>query len=168
MLSLEFERSETMADIRNDQYLHRPGAGRGAVTPTDPMEVRIFDGAGNPVAPATETTLAAIQAAVGATNDSAVAAGAAGTVSAKLRRITADLADVLARLNTDLSTRASEQTLVQVQDALSALAGTVDAGAQKVTLSGSSAAEGGPPPTQIVAVGGRYDETPRALQSGQH
>src|SRR5690606_11498756 len=97
-------------------------------------------GAGNPVAPATETTLAAVQAAVGATNDSAVAAGAAGTVSAKLRRITADLADVLARLNTDLSTRASEQTLVQARDALSALAGTVDAGAQKVTLTGSNLA----------------------------
>lgn len=51
-------------------------------------------------------------------------------------RLNADLADVLARLNTDLSTRASEQTLVQARDALSALAGTVDAGAQKVTLSG--------------------------------
>src|SRR5690606_32694351 len=33
--------------------------------------------------------------------------------------------------------RASEQTLVQARDALSALAGTVDAGAQKVTLTGS-------------------------------
>src|SRR5690606_24409983 len=139
-----------------------------------PLEARLYDGAGNPITPATETTLAAVQDAVGATNDSAVAAGAAGTVSAKLRRvtadlgsilerlisdlgasgdaaaapgaagsvnaklrrITADLADVLARLNTDLPTRASEQTLVQVRDALSALAGTVDAGAQKVTLTG--------------------------------
>lgn len=47
-----------MADIRNDQYLHRPGAGRGAITPADPLETRLFDGSGNPIAPATETTLA--------------------------------------------------------------------------------------------------------------
>src|SRR5690606_24852248 len=173
MLSLEFERSETMADIRNDQYLHRPGAGRGAVTPTDPLEVRIFDGTGNPVAPATEgkqdqilsalvnlentvgteATLAAVKSVldslteflntrlnanlstlatntslntvrdyIGSTDDAAASAGGTGSVSAKLRRLTADLADVLARLNTDLPTRASEQTLVQVRDALSALA----------------------------------------------
>lgn len=91
-----------MADIRNDQYLHRPGAGRGAVTPSDPLEARLYDGAGNPITPATETTLAAVQAAVGATNDSAVAAGAAGTVSAKLRRVTADLGSILERLISDL------------------------------------------------------------------
>lgn len=30
-----------MADIRNDQYLHRPGAGRGAITPADPLEVQL-------------------------------------------------------------------------------------------------------------------------------
>src|SRR5690606_19027014 len=63
-------------------------------------------------------------------------AGGTGSASAKLRSLTADLADVLARLNTDLPTRASEQTLVQARDALSALAGTVDAGAREVTLSG--------------------------------
>lgn len=31
-----------MADIRNDQYLHRPGAGRGAITPADPLEVTLM------------------------------------------------------------------------------------------------------------------------------
>lgn len=43
-----------MADVRNDQYLHRPGAGRGAVSPADPLEARLYDGAGQPIAPATE------------------------------------------------------------------------------------------------------------------
>jgi len=38
-----------MADIRNDQYLHRPGAGRGAITPADPLEVLLYDGSGNPL-----------------------------------------------------------------------------------------------------------------------
>src|SRR5690606_20747240 len=37
-----------MADIRNDQYLHRPGAGRGAVTPDDPLEVLLHSG-GQPI-----------------------------------------------------------------------------------------------------------------------
>jgi len=60
-----------MADIRNDQYLHRPGAGRGAVTPTDPMEARLYDDDGNPVNPATEETLDNILDAVGAPGDSA-------------------------------------------------------------------------------------------------
>src|SRR5690606_33654225 len=38
-----------MADIRNDQYLHRPGAGRGAITPADPMEVRLYGPDGEPI-----------------------------------------------------------------------------------------------------------------------
>jgi len=37
-----------MADIRNDQYLHRPGAGRGAITPADPFEVLLHSG-GQPI-----------------------------------------------------------------------------------------------------------------------
>src|SRR5690606_20530908 len=37
-----------MADIRNDQYLHRHGAGRGAITPTDPLEVLLHSG-GQPI-----------------------------------------------------------------------------------------------------------------------
>src|SRR5690606_3609518 len=66
------------------------------------------------------------------------------------------------------SSVAKEATLSGVKSAVDTLAGIVSDGAAKVTLSGSSAAEGGSPPTQIVAVGGRYDATPRALQSGQH
>jgi len=37
-----------MADIRNDQYLHRPTAGRGAITPADPLEVLLHSG-GQPI-----------------------------------------------------------------------------------------------------------------------
>src|SRR5690606_25488834 len=44
-----------MADIRNDQYLHRPGAGRGAITPADPFEVLLYDGVGNPLLVKTPT-----------------------------------------------------------------------------------------------------------------
>src|SRR5690606_17127672 len=44
-----------MADIRNDQYLHRPGAGRGAITPADPFEVLLYDGSGNPLLVKTPT-----------------------------------------------------------------------------------------------------------------
>lgn len=44
-----------MADIRNDQYLHRPGAGRGAITPADPLEVLLYDGSGNPLLVKTPT-----------------------------------------------------------------------------------------------------------------
>lgn len=40
--------------------------------------------------------------------------------------------------------------------------------AQEVTVSGASAAEGGTPPINILAVGGRYDATPRSLSDGQH
>lgn len=38
-----------MADIRNDQFLHRPGAGRGAITPTDPLEARLYNANGEVV-----------------------------------------------------------------------------------------------------------------------
>lgn len=38
-----------MADVRNDQYLHRPSAGRGAITPTDPLEVRLYGPNGEPI-----------------------------------------------------------------------------------------------------------------------
>src|SRR5690606_37890663 len=44
-----------MADIRNDQYLHRPAAGRGAITPADPLEVLLYDGSGNPLLVKTPT-----------------------------------------------------------------------------------------------------------------
>lgn len=37
-----------MADIRNDQYLHRPTAGRGAITAQDPLEVLLHSG-GQPI-----------------------------------------------------------------------------------------------------------------------
>src|SRR5690606_6624088 len=70
---------------------------------------------------ASNTSLNTVRDYIGSTGDAAASAGGTGSVSAKLRRLTADLADVLARLNTDLPTRASEQTLVQARDALSAL-----------------------------------------------
>src|SRR5690606_3083875 len=44
-----------MADIRNDQYLHRPTAGRGAITAQDPLEVLLYDGSGNPLLVKTPT-----------------------------------------------------------------------------------------------------------------
>src|SRR5690606_19834633 len=37
-----------MADIRNDQYLHRLTAGRGAITAQDPLEVLLHSG-GQPI-----------------------------------------------------------------------------------------------------------------------
>src|SRR5690606_2964412 len=35
--------------IRNDQYLHRLTAGRGAVKPDDPLEVRLYGPDGQPI-----------------------------------------------------------------------------------------------------------------------
>lgn len=37
-----------MAYVRNDQYLHRPTAGRGAITAQDPLEVLLHSG-GQPI-----------------------------------------------------------------------------------------------------------------------
>ena len=45
-----------MADIRNDQYLHRPGAGRGAITPADPLEVQLMSRSTSKEVNATATT----------------------------------------------------------------------------------------------------------------
>src|SRR5690606_36983387 len=90
---------------------------------------------------------------------------AANPMEVRVRQLEAQIAALQqfleARLNTDLSTRASEQTLVQARDALSALAGTVDAGAQKVTLTGSLMEIYGPteaerPAANTVPVGAVY------------
>src|SRR5690606_26011480 len=48
------------------------------------------------------------------------------------------------------------------------LSALIDNDALKTTLTGSTAEEAGTPPEQIVAIGGRYDETPRSLSDGEH
>ena len=65
---------------------------------------------------------------------------------------------------------ATENTLSQAVQKLESIVSslqqtlTVDG---EVQLKGSSASEGGAPPAQILAVGGRYDATPRLLSKGQ-
>lgn len=109
-----------MADIRNDQYLHRPGAGRGAVSPADPLEARLYDGAGQPIAPATEGKQDQLISALG------TLANTLGT-EATLALVKADLDALAAK---DFATQAT----------LAALKALFDNGGAKVQLTGSAMA----------------------------
>lgn len=81
--------------------------------------------------------LKGILADLGQTTDAMVDAGAAGSVAAKLRRVTNDLSGVLAKLDVAASTRASETTLADVKAAVEALAALIENGALKTALQGS-------------------------------
>ena len=67
---------------------------------------------------ATQTTLSALQTATGASADAVVDAGAVGTLSAKLRRLTADLGALLTAFNAE--DFAQETTLQAFSDAFDA------------------------------------------------
>lgn len=109
-----------MADIRNDQFLHRPGAGRGAITPADPLEARLYDGAGQPIAPATEGKQDSIIAALntlattlGTEATLGLLKAALDTISGKVATETTlgqavqKLTDLLARLENALTVQGS-------------------------------------------------------------
>ena len=128
-----------MADVRNDQYLHRPGAGRGAVSPADPLEARLYDGAGQPIAPATEGKQDQLISALGTLANTLGTEATLALVKAALDvLVSKDFATqtTLAAVLEKLADLATESTLDGVKSAVDALASTVDAGAQKVTLTG--------------------------------
>ena len=104
-----------------------PSRGSIPRTSTDPVSViasvtapvGVENVAGAQVNPATQDTLALQYAALGAAADAVVAAGAAGTHSAKLRRLTTDLgallvlfAVVATATNTKISVGSSDTTIL--------------------------------------------------------
>src|SRR5690606_19596027 len=98
--------------IRNDQYLHRPTAGRGAIKPDDPLEVRLYGPNGQPLS-VIDNKLAVraadLETLIGALNDSAVTNPA-------------NAASVIAALKGLLSVVGKEATLGQILSALAPLA----------------------------------------------
>src|SRR5690606_1266618 len=58
--------------IRNDQYLHRLTAGRGAIKPDDPLEVRLYGPDGKPIGVQDDALKVALSGQIDANNDSIV------------------------------------------------------------------------------------------------
>jgi len=80
-----------MADIRNDQYLHRPGAGRGAITPNDPLETRLFGPNGQPISVTSDkldVRASELETILGEVSDTPTA----NTLADRLRRLEEKLA----------------------------------------------------------------------------
>lgn len=96
----------------------RPGR-RSVLSPISEIKkvaepVKQENKAGAQINPATEDTLAALETVLGAVADAVVAAGATGSLSAKLRRLTTDL-DALKTLIGEVQASPTENTLLERQ-----------------------------------------------------
>ena len=133
-----------MADIRNDQFLHRPGAGRGAVTPSDPLEARLFGSNGQPISVTSDkldVRATELEALIGEVRESP----SAHTLLARLKTLADTLgteatlqAVKIALDSLNAKDYATQATLAEVLSRLEAIEQRLAIGEAQVTLTGKT------------------------------